>query len=111
MKWYIIIITVTVIAFYSCHSKQEYKPLEQSDSRVNYYATPSTSSTSHDDDSQKGSFQLNPMTDKYEDGYENGQAAAEEDRFAGHPGMQSGDDDEDDDDNYEEGYDDGYEDL
>ena len=98
MKWYIIIITVTVIAFYSCHSKQEYKPLEQSDSRVNYYATPSTSSTSHDDD-------------KYEDGYENGQAAAEEDRFAGHPGMQSGDDDEDDDDNYEEGYDDGYEDL
>ena len=47
-----------------------------------------------------------PVTDAYDDGYLDGEAMAEEDRMAGHPGMQVGMDDDDDD--YEEGYDDGY---
>lgn len=90
MKWFFIIVTVSVIAFNSCNSKQDYKPVEQSGFQINCYAIPSTSSNPHDDDRQKDSFKLNPMTDKYEDGYEDGQAAAEEDRLAGRPGMQSG---------------------
>ncbi len=47
-----------------------------------------------------------PVTDAYDGGYLDGEAMAEEDRMAGHPGMQVGMDDDDDD--YEEGYDDGY---
>lgn len=45
-------------------------------------------------------------SEAYEEGYEDGMAAAEEDRLAGRPGMQIGD--EGDDDDYDEGYDDGY---
>lgn len=51
-----------------------------------------------------------PNTDSYEEGYLDGEAAAEEDRLAGIKGMQSGDD-EDEDEDYEEGFDDGYEDY
>ena len=47
-----------------------------------------------------------PVTDAYDDGYLDGEAMAEEDRMAGHPGMQVGMDDDEED--YEEGYDDGY---
>ena len=50
-----------------------------------------------------------PMTETNEEGYIDGEAAAEEDRLAGRPGMQSGGEDDDDDDEYEDGYDDGYE--
>jgi hypothetical protein len=48
-----------------------------------------------------------PPTDSYDDGYQDGEAMAEEDRLAGKPGMQVGMDDDDED--YEEGFDDGYE--
>ena len=48
-----------------------------------------------------------PPTDSYDDGYQDGEAMAEEDRLAGKPGMQVGMDD--DDEEYEDGYDDGYE--
>ena len=48
-----------------------------------------------------------PPTDSYDDGYQDGEAMAEEDRLAGKPGMQVGMDDDDED--YEDGYDDGYE--
>lgn len=47
-----------------------------------------------------------PPTDTYDDGYLDGEAMAEEDRLAGKPGMQVGEDDDDED--YEEGFDDGY---
>ena len=47
-----------------------------------------------------------PPTDSYDDGYQDGEAMAEEDRLAGKPGMQVGMDDEDED--YEDGFDDGY---
>ena len=50
-----------------------------------------------------------PPTDSYDDGYQDGEAMAEEDRLAGKPGMQVGMDDDDDDEDYEEGFDDGYE--
>lgn len=49
----------------------------------------------------------NPISDKYDEGYIDGEAMAEEDRLAGKPGMQVGMDDDDDDD-YEDGFDDGY---
>ena len=52
---------------------------------------------------------LNEEMDKYEDGYEDGAAFAEEDRIAGKPGMQAGGEDDEDDDDYEDGFDDGYE--
>lgn len=48
-----------------------------------------------------------PPTDSYDDGYQDGEAMAEEDRLAGKPGMQVGMDD--DDEEYEDGFDDGYE--
>ena len=47
-----------------------------------------------------------PPTDSYDDGYQDGEAMAEEDRLAGKPGMQVGMDD--DDEEYEDGFDDGY---
>ena len=47
------------------------------------------------------------IPESYEEGYIDGEAAAEEDRLAGHPGMQIGADDDEED--YEDGYDDGYE--
>lgn len=47
-------------------------------------------------------------TDTYDDGYQDGEAMAEEDRLAGKPGMQIGIEDDEDDDDYEDGYDDGY---
>ncbi len=46
--------------------------------------------------------------DRYDEGLLDGEAAAEEDRLAGRPGMQIGDEDDDDDENYDDGYDDGY---
>ena len=52
-----------------------------------------------------------PVMDRYEEGLIDGEAAAEEDRLAGNPGMQVGDEDDeddDDDDDYDDGYDDGY---
>ena len=52
---------------------------------------------------------LNEEMDKYEDGYEDGAAFAEEDRIAGKPGMQAGGEDDEDDDDYDDGFDDGYE--
>lgn len=58
---------------------------------------------------QTGSISLKPNSDSYEEGYQDGEAAAEEDRLIGKPGMQSGDEDYEDDEDYEEGYDDGYE--
>ena len=58
---------------------------------------------------QTGSKSLKPHSDSYEEGYQDGEAAAEEDRLIGKPGMQSGDEDYEDDEDYEEGYDDGYE--
>ena len=48
-----------------------------------------------------------PPTDSYDDGYQDGDVMAEEDRLAGKPGMQVGMDD--DDEEYEDGFDDGYE--
>ncbi len=48
-----------------------------------------------------------PSIDRYEEGLLDGEAAAEEDRLAGRPGMQVGDDDDEED--YDEGYDDAYE--
>lgn len=50
--------------------------------------------------------QPTPVMDRYEEGLIDGETAAEEDRLAGNPGMQVGD--EDDDDDYDDGYDDGY---
>ena len=47
-----------------------------------------------------------PPTDSYDDGYQDGEAMAEEDRLAGKPGIQVGMDD--DDEEYEDGFDDGY---
>ena len=47
-----------------------------------------------------------PPTDSYDDGYQDGEAMAEEDRLAGKPGMQVGMDD--DDEEYEDGVDVGY---
>ncbi len=44
--------------------------------------------------------------DRYDEGLLDGEAAAEEDRLAGKPGMQVGDYDDDED--YDDGYDDGY---
>ncbi len=44
--------------------------------------------------------------DRYDEGLLDGEAAAEEDRLAGRPGMQIGG--EDDDEDYDDGYDDGY---
>jgi len=67
-------------------------------------------------DSLKKDFTINassnvknpvPPTDSYDDGYQDGEAMAEEDRLAGKPGMQVGMDDDDED--YEDGFDDGYE--
>ena len=52
--------------------------------------------------------QPTPVMDRYEEGLIDGEAAAEEDRLAGKPGMQVGDGDEDDADDYDDGYDDGY---
>lgn len=40
-------ITIAVIAFFSCDSKQEHEPVEQTYSQLNYYATPSPTSTSY----------------------------------------------------------------
>ena len=59
--------------------------------------------------SKTNSTGFDDVNDKYDDGYEDGAAFAEEDRLAGRPGMQAGDSDNDDDDDYEDGYDDGYE--
>ena len=52
---------------------------------------------------------LTPVTpiDEYDEGLLDGEAAAEEDRLAGRPGMQISDDGDDED--YDDGYDDGYE--
>ncbi len=65
-----------------------------------------------------GHRDIPPATlDSYEEGLTDGEAAAEEDRLAGRPGMQLGEDDDledsesdffDDEDDYDEGYDDGY---
>jgi hypothetical protein len=48
------------------------------------------------------------VIDRYDDGLLDGEAAAEEDRLAGKPGMQVGDEDDEDDEDYDDGYDDGY---
>ena len=62
-------------------------------------ASPAPSTNAH---------QSTPVMDRYEEGLIDGEAAAEEDRLAGKPGMQVGDGDEDDADDYDDGYDDGY---
>lgn len=55
-----------------------------------------------------GKLKASPA-DTYDDGYQDGEAMAEEDRLAGRPGMQVGMDDDEEDDEYEDGFDDGYE--
>lgn len=46
--------------------------------------------------------------DSYDDGYQDGESMAEEDRLAGKPRMQVGMDDDEEDEDYEDGFDDGY---
>lgn len=70
---------------------------------------PSQQTAGEKPNQQTGSISLKPHSDSYEEGYQDGEAAAEEDRLIGKPGMQSGDEDYEDDEDYEEGYDDGYE--
>ena len=105
------VIFIIVVGLISCNPKQESQTKHKVESYEPYSAGPTNSDISNSGNSQQGEFKLTPMTDNYGDGYEDGQAAAEEDRIARRPGMQSGGDDDDDDDDYEEGYDDGYEDM
>lgn len=56
-----------------------------------------------------GKLKASPA-DTYDDGYQDGEAMAEEDRLAGRPGMQVGMDDDEEDDDYEDGFDDGFDD-
>lgn len=80
------------------------------------YSTPTTSNSAvspqaqptESPDAKAGNMNVSPTTDSYDDGMLDGEAAAEEDRLAGRPGMQVGGDEEDDED-YDDGYDDGYE--
>ena len=57
--------------------------------------------------SQNDMVPVTPM-DSYDDGYQDGESMAEEDRLAGKPRMQVGMDDDEEDEDYEDGFDDGY---
>jgi len=109
-----LIVFISIIALCSCSSKTPREDKMQN----NYdYSTPATyqsqSTTNTEIENNPSLTSPVPSTnmspsnvDRYDEGLLDGEAAAEEDRLAGRPGMQIGD--EDDEEDYDDGYDDGY---
>ncbi len=109
-----LIVFLSIIALSSCSSKTSNENKVQNDYD---YSTPATnqSPSINNIESEDIPYQTSPAPlkripsstiDRYDEGLLDGEAAAEEDRLAGRPGMQIGD--EDDDEEYDDGYDDGY---
>ncbi len=110
---------IFILFFYlllvSCSSTSEQKDItDEAEPTINdYYMIPRTQTEKVTTDKEKEQHSFTnkssslPINDGYEDGLTDGDAAAEEDRIAGRPGMQIGEDDEEEED-YDDGYDDGY---
>ncbi len=111
IKRYIIFICIATLCACSSKAPNENKVQDE----YEYSVTPSNyapqtankhwGSTSPTTPSTPANYSSSTI-DRYEEGLLDGEAAAEEDRLAGRPGMQVGDDDDDED--YDNGYDDGY---
>ena len=105
-NWQIAIIACTLFML-SCGNTPR-KGTSQQQSRQIYQTAIPAQTTPNRNAAKAGGLVPNiSLPESYEEGYIDGEAAAEEDRLAGHPGMQVGADDDEED--YEDGYDDGYE--
>ncbi len=109
-----LIVFLSIITLSSCSSKT---PKENKVQNNYDYSTPATyqSPSTKTIETESVPSQTSPVPsrnlpsstiDRYDEGLLDGEAAAEEDRLAGRPGMQIGDEDYDDE--YDDGYDDGY---
>lgn len=110
------ILLIVIVLCCSCRNSHKTNNYQGESSNINYETdyhysggTPSSTIPAQSVDNVSSSI-TETTIDRYDEGLLDGEATAEEDKLAGKPGMQIGDDDGDDDEEYEDGYDDGYDD-